>query len=46
MRHHTEAHLAAIREKLATMPPAKEYDREVREAYPAFGRGGEARGRT
>ncbi|HIJ66116.1 MAG TPA: DinB family protein [Candidatus Hydrogenedentes bacterium] len=44
MRHHTEAHLAAIKKKLAAVPPAKECDAGVREAYPNFGRGAEARG--
>lgn len=46
MHHHTERHLEAIRKKMAVVPPTKELDPEVREAYPDFGRGAQERGAT
>ena len=39
MHQHTESHLAAMRRKMAAMPPSAECDPAVRQAYPDFGRG-------
>ena len=39
MQRHTASHLAGIRKKMDVMPPTKEHDDEVRDAYPGFGRG-------
>ena len=43
MQHHTRTHLEAIRKKLAQLPPTGEYDADIRQAHPEYGRSGEER---